>query len=113
MTKIPAIISSIKTMHDNTLRLEVDTQELTPEAKAELFNLHNQYGVFVYSVQDIKENDLDELPIIKIEKHKKSPSQRFRAVLYRIWQNEGQQGAFEDYYKSRMEQLISHYKEKL
>jgi len=113
MIKIPSVISSIKTMHDNTLRLEVDTQEITSEAKAELFSLHNKYGVFVYSVQNINDGDLEDLPVIRVEKGKKSPSQRFRAVLYKLWQGDSQQGDFEAFYKSRMEQLIEHYKEKL
>ena len=45
---------------------------------------------------------------------KKSPSERFRAVLYQMYKQERPPFMdFEMYYEDRMEMLIEHYKGKL
>ena len=50
MLKIPSTISKIVTLADNTVRLQVDCQEVAPESEAEIFKLRNQLGYFVFSV---------------------------------------------------------------
>jgi len=113
--QVPATITKIETMA-NGLKLRVDTQEnLSPEAMKRLMELHNQLGWFTFNINQIDAQDIVDLPPLKkTEKDEKTPSQRLRAVFYLMWKqvNWGHQTA-EDYYKEMMENLITHYKEKL
>jgi hypothetical protein len=113
MLKVPSAITKITTMSDRGLRLQVDTQELGGEDKAELMSLHEKMGVFVFSESDIQEKDLKNLPEVKIERGEKTPSQRLRGVLYRVWEQEKTHKTFDDYYRSYMSNLIETLKEKL
>ena len=42
-----------------------------------------------------------------------TPSKRLYNVFWRIWEKEGRPGEFKDFYKTKMEQLIEHFKGKL
>ena len=55
--------------------------------------------------------DLDNVDL-DLEDTKKTPSKRLRSCLYRLWEKD-KQGEFKDFYKTRMEQIISHIKNKL
>jgi hypothetical protein len=44
---------------------------------------------------------------------KKSQSKRLRDVLYLLWEKEGKNGTSEDYYETKMNVLIEHFKQKL
>ncbi len=113
MLKVPGTITKITTMADRGLRLQVDTQELCGEDKAELMSLHEKMGVFVFSESDIQEEDIKNLPEVKIERGEKTPSQRLRGILYRLWEQEKTYKTFDDYYRSWMSNLIESLKEKL
>lgn len=113
MIKIPSTIHKITTLVDRGLKLEIYTQELTEEANAELFKLHNKIGVFCFAENDIQEKDLQYLPDIKIEKWAKSPSQRLRNVLYKLWETTSREKTFEEFYITSMEDLIDKLKEQL
>jgi hypothetical protein len=50
----------------------------------------------------------------EFEFNEKPPSQRLRAVFYRIWERDKQgYDDFELYYRFQMEKLIEHFKTKL
>jgi hypothetical protein len=113
MLKVPSSISKVQTLSDNTVRLIVDCQEMTPEDEAEIFKLRNQLGWFVFSVSEtIMEADL---PTEKLNfPGDKSPSQRLRAVLFRLWeQNNNGYKEFEGFYRGKIEKIIESIKEKL
>ena len=61
---------------------------------------------------DSELKDLDSLDI-DLEDTTKTPSKRLRNVLYRLWEQEGRAGDFKEFYKNRMEQLITMIKNKL
>lgn len=50
---------------------------------------------------------------VDLEDKSKTPSKRLRAVLYRLWEQTENDVDFKDFYKTRMEQLISMIKNKL
>lgn len=55
----------------------------------------------------------DEIHIDK-EANEKSPSQRLRAVLYRIWEQDPKDyKTFEEYYRVQMDKLVEKLKERL
>ena len=115
MLQVPSAITKVTTMADKSLRLQVDTQELNPDASAEVFQYYNKYGVFVFSESEIRQQDIEVPEYQPIEKSDsyKSPSQRFRNVLYLLWKQKGQPDDFDIYYKKQMELIIDHFKGKL
>ena len=110
MLKVPSGISKVSTMSDGGLRLQVDTQELTAQDKAELMSLHNQIGWFVFSPNSIQ---VEDIPTEAVETDQKTPSQRLRAVLYILWEKQDTlktlKDDFEAYYRKTLEKLIEHY----
>lgn len=108
MFQVPSLISKIITMSDGGLRLYVDTQELTDEDKAKVFSLHRKLGYFVMKESEIVQADVPTY----VPTDKKTPSQRLRAVLYRVWEDK-KEGEFEEFYKNKLEQIINHFKEKI
>jgi len=112
--QVPAEICKVETLADKTLRLRVDTtMELPPEQEALIMQLRNKQGYFVYSEQDIKQDDLQDLPDIETPKGVKTPSQRLRAVLYLFWKQGTQVQTPEQFYDREMEKIIDHFKGKL
>lgn len=114
LLRIAAAIEEIKSRKDNTWKLTVGTQEMAPEDEAILVALKGKEGHFVFAVQEtITEQDI---PTEHLEfKGEKSPSQRLRAVLYRIWEQAAKESKldFEVFYRSRMERIIEQLKERL
>lgn len=110
---LPATITKITTMRDKTVRVQVDCQEIPAEYMAELFGLNDQLGWFFFHEKPIKEIDTENLPDIKLESWEKPPSQRMRAVLFRLWEQTDKKKTFEEFYREKMEQLIEMLKEKI
>lgn len=112
--QVPGVITSIKTM-TKSLRITMDTQEtLNAEEYKRLFELHNKLGWFTFNIHRIDAEDIIDLPAIKVKQGVKSPSLRFKQVLFRKWEqdNFGFE-EFEDYYLWYMEKLIEQTKEQL
>ena len=109
-----AQVQSAQTLVDGSIKLAVVTQELPAEDLARLFKLRGKLGWFLFKESDIKSEDIPTEEI-KLEGTYKSPSERFRSVLYIYWQQNTDQS--EDfttvYYPKYMEKLINQVKEKL
>jgi len=104
---------SISTRADNTIKIVIGTQELSPEEATALFGLKGKLGWLLFS-----ENVLTELSIPKEPapefKSDKSPSQRLRAVLYKFWElNTNKVKSFDTFYKEWVEKKIREVKELL
>lgn len=101
-------------MADKSLRLEIDTQELTdPEVKRTIFDMHDKLGYFFFDEKEIRQIDTSKLPEIVQEEDEKSPSQRFRAVLFVYWTQQKLKEPFDTYYRRVMDKYIQQIKEKL
>lgn len=115
MLTIPATIHAIRTLADKSVRLTVDTQELSPEDATKLFVLYDSFGWFGFSEVPIKKEDLD-LPEPTPEfKGEKSIGQRIRAVIYRLWESKYKTiyQNFDDFYKVQGERIIEFLKQKI
>ncbi len=109
-----AHIKKVETTADRGVKLTIYTQEIDAEAAASLFSLKDKYGYFVFKETEITDEDVSGLPDFKPEfKSQKTPSERLRGVLYRLWEAKGKPGAFDPWYAARMEDLIDHYKKQL
>lgn len=116
LLKIPASINKISTMADSTLKLSIyTTRELTSNDELKIMSYRNKEGIMVFSPKDIKQEDMVDLPEVpKDMSEKRTPSQKMRAIIYRIWeQTTSQKQEFETYYRNYMMKLNEHLKQKL
>lgn len=107
--KLPGYLSGFSSRADGSAGLRMTTQELTPKDFADLQEVNGQFGTIYFRPNDLQEEDI---PDEDVEESKK-PSQRLRAVLYRVWEQNGKIGTSEAHYREQMEKIISHLKSKL
>lgn len=116
MILIPALLISLRTLRDKTLKIEFETNELTPDQFAEISRHIQAFGFLAFKKDEFKTEQIQLLDEAKIsyEDKNKTPSKRLRDVLFIAWKqaDEGYQN-FEDYYRYHMEVFINHIKSKL
>lgn len=87
------------------------TNEITDEQqRANMVNMYNKFGWLVFASQDIYEIPA-EPP--KKESSPKTPSQRLRGVLFRLYEHRGSPGTFDDFYERQYEAIIERIKKEL
>jgi len=105
-----------RSMADRSIQITFETQEVTPELMMNIQNSFQKSCILAVSADNFTSDYLKELENIKVdfEDGSKSPAQRMRGVLFRNWEQkpEGYK-IFNDYYNSKMEVLINHFKDKL
>ena len=114
MLKVPARIVKVETLANRDMKLIVHTNELMPKDRAELMELHEAAGHFVFAPQDqvITEKDIPD-DVIEFE-GEKTPSQSLRDTLFVYHQKQG--GKSEDfplYWKRYCEQKKNEIKRKI
>lgn len=116
MVKATAIISKVSTMADGGMRVQVDTNEVTPEVAAALMGLHKQFGMFIFAPEGKKVEEQD-LVIPEEQKefpNQKSLSERLRNVLFVLHEKRGgNKEKFEDFRRKYMEKIIEQVKQKI
>ena len=108
-------LESLSTRMDNTIKVTIGTQEVGAEQAASLFALRGKFVKVLLSDSSIEPKEVeavDTLPI-KDESKNKSNSQRLRSTLFILWQQLGSNGSFDDFYNSKMNEIIEHFKSKL
>jgi hypothetical protein len=114
---LPVIVEGIGTRADRTLKITLGTQELTPAEAGQLFSLH-QSAAYVMIKEELFNSEerqlLDKIQADQTEYNGKTPSQRLRGVLYRVFETDPQSFSdFPRYYEYQMERLITHFKNKI
>lgn len=116
MILIPAILQTFRSLKDKTLKIEFETNELTPEQYAEISRHIQTFGFLAFKKDEFKSEQIQLLSDTKVDYDDttKTPSKRLRDVLFISWKqsNCGYEN-FEDYYRYHMENFISHIKSKL
>lgn len=112
--QIPAIIETIRTLSDKTLKLTVSTaRELDPEEELKILRLKQLIGWMVFSEAEIKEEDIPDEPAPEF-KSDKTPSQKLRALIFKDWeQNTNKKIPFNNYYIQEMDKYIKHRSDRL
>ena len=114
LLQIPAHIQGAKTLVDRGLSLTIHTQEMNPEDSAMLFRLKGKSGWFLFKEAKIEEEDIAQIPEeVKEFKSDRTPSQRLRAVIYRVWEQSGAKETFFEFYFRHLEKIIDQYKSQL
>lgn len=106
--QVPATITKITTRVDRTFKVEIITQELDLPNETALLALRLRTGWLLFKESAF--TAVPELPALDKDVQPKSPSQRLRAVMYRIWENtvlgDGPGKMFEQFYAEEMEKII-------
>lgn len=111
---LPVLINTLSTKQDGSIKITMETRELAGVDAARLFDLRGSEAWAIIAPTEIKEEDVklpNERPDPAIGQ--KTPSQRLRAVLYRLWEQHSAGTDFESFYRVRMEQIIDQIKQKL
>jgi len=108
-------IQSVRTLVDGGLKLDIITQELTPDEATKLFSLKGKQGWFLFSEAEIRPEDIDlpdEVPAIKGEK---TPSQRLRARMFVYFTEHlnRKKEDFYDWYVAQLDKIGQRYLEKM
>jgi len=111
--QIPATIEGMRTLKDGGIRLTIDTNELAENEMAKVFSLKEKFVWLAISETAIKEDELN-IPEVMMEfKNEKTPSQRLRNTIFVYWSQYKPTPTFDEFYKQKMEQIISFIREKL
>ena len=112
-------VNKVSTLADGTLSINIHTQELPEETMMRVFSLRKLPGMVLISSDDISKVEQEEVEKFTTDFEvgkTKTSSQRLRAVLYRVWEQEGQPRGYTDFpvfYESQMERIINKYKSTL
>lgn len=101
---------------DRSISLRFVTQEKTSNEVMQIDQLQDTYGILYFRGEEkLNQEEIEELDQVDIDLYDqpKSQSQRLRNVLYKVWEQEGKQGDWKEYYKAQTERIIQHYKGKL
>lgn len=109
----PSIVESISTRSDGSLKVILGTQEANDETGAGLIRLRGKYVKVLLSDENIIPDVVSAVEGASLMAgHQKTPSQRLRHVIYRLWQQEGK-GDSDTFYKEKMNEIIESIKAKL
>lgn len=110
---LPAQLTKVSSRADRSYTLQFSTRELSGDKASILLDQLMQEGWILYSPNDdITEADVpDEKANAMLGT--KTQAQRLRGVIYRLWEQAGAHGKFDEYYQSLMESVIDQFKEKL
>lgn len=113
-TLLAAQIDTIRTLKDKSLKITLESQELTPQVKAELMSYDGMIKVLI-SDTNIQSEIVSEVDNLELEMGEtKSPSQRLRNVLYILWeQNHNGYDDFNLFYRNKMDLIIQQIKDRL
>lgn len=108
-------VAKVSTLADGSLSLTIHTQELPEETMMRVFQLRKKPGMVLISSDDkITEEELNAVEefTTDYEFNGKTPSQRLRAVLYRVWESspKAQEFDFTLWYDAQMNRIIEKYK---
>ena len=103
-------LGSVSTRSDGSLSLRFSTPELQPHEKTAVFEVQGKNVKLLIQPMD---GTPDELVDVKREFETKTPSMRLRAVLYVAWEQAGEPGEFEDFYRHKMNYYIEDIKSHL
>jgi len=110
--QLPAQFSNLRYTVDGGLSIGFRSQELPQDEKLLVSEYYNQFGLLLFR-PNLEQFTEEEVPKEDVDFEGKKPSQRLRAVLYRVWESKGKPGDSEVFYRQEMERVIEHYKSKL
>ena len=109
--KFGAAIEGVSTRKDKTLTIRLGTQELPGEIAGRLFGMQNAFVYVALKEEDFGRDEIEALEALEadaIEDHRKTQSQRLRAVLFLNWKYDSKgYKTFAMYYDSERSALLN------
>lgn len=113
LLKTEAYLDSFQSRKDKSYTVKFTTQELPPAVVAAISGSLGDFGTLGF-VTNEKIKELEELEApVALEDGQKTPSQRLRAVIFKVWIEKGGKGMFDQFYATQLESIITQYKAKL
>ena len=112
---LAATVEAVRTRKDHTLSVTLGTQELSPEEGGRLLAMSGKLSaVYICEKESVPQDVLDQVDKAQVDRPGKSQSQRLRAILYKLFEQEPEgYGNFDEYYHSKTEAWITKLKTKL
>ena len=113
---LSGIIEGYRSLLDKSVKIIIETQEVTAEDIGKIHSLCGQYGKMLFSTENIikeVEEAVEDFKIKEEKKEAKTPSQRLRNNLYILWTIEGGFPSSEEHYDNYMTKLISSVQNKI
>lgn len=102
---------------DKSLTIRFETGEKSPEDVMQIHSMMDVYGYLLFSGQDrLTKEEVEKIDNLDTDLYDnpKTQSQRLRNVLYLNWKQEREgHEDFKEYYKSKTDVIIEHFKNKL
>lgn len=112
--QIPAVLEGVSTLKDGGVSMRFHTNELNSDAKALAFDYQGEFGWLLFQQNEHSDESTKDLEAVRRDTGGKSPSQRLRSVLYKLYLQRGDSSkTFEQYYAEQMERMINAAKERL
>jgi len=107
-------VGRIASLVDGSLSVTITTPELSPAKVGEIYGLRKKVCYVYFSEKQIDSNERKVIDSLDPELKGKTPGQRLRGVLYRMWEqnNEGYKDS-NSHYIAKMELIIETYKTNL
>ena len=107
---IPAVLSGYNRKADRSVSLRFNsTLEISSDDFSELDRIHFQTGWLLFSPNEFNVEDIPAEPA----SDGKTPSKRLRDVLFILWKQEGEEGDFETFYRTRVNAIVEKIKGRL
>jgi hypothetical protein len=111
--QLPVVFDGANRRKDRSLSLRLSTmQEVSNPEFAEIDKVVGRPGYLLFSENEFSEADIP-LADAPTERGDKTPSQRLRAILYRVWEKEGKRGDYDLWYRAEMSRIMDAYKTEL
>lgn len=114
--QLPVILESYRSLKDRGLKITFETGELSPEQVSNIQWAFNKAGFIAFKMDAFATAEMEAMDKVRVEftDTGKPPSQRLRAVLYRLFEVDAEgYKTFNDFYMAKMEIMIEHFKNKL
>lgn len=117
-TLLPVIVDGLQRRKDGSVGIKLETQEVTPQQAAGLFELAGKVAFCYLSPREVDANAKKIIDSLDPELKGKTPGQRLRGAIYVYWEQNKESNptipkVFEDFYKQKMEVFISGVKQEL
>lgn len=115
MILLPAQLEGVRTRKDRTLSLSFGTQELSPDKMGALLTMNQSVCFLAVKPDPFSKEESNLIADLKadIELQAKTPAQRLRGVLYRLFEQQGDTDDFASFYEREMHKITEHFKSKL
>ena len=112
---LECIVDTIASKVDSSISVKISTQELDSRSAGDLFQLRGKFCKVMFSDNNITTLEAEMVDATQLVggKKNKTESQRLRATLFRLHEQQQSSEDFDVYYRNEMNKIISHYQTKL